>query len=185
MRVVGAINHFLFPSMLSALFIWGIWFFVFFAKQKELDIKLWGTRYIFLTYIASVFMVTEAYKVFIEGFPTFFMEANLIPFFYTIKDILDNPFGTMEQICYNFILFIPFGFLIVISFPYCKWKLRKIIIVTFIVVLGIEILEYLSGRYMDIDDVFINVCGSVLGYIIYKVIYITYNKAYHYIKKRI
>lgn len=27
MRVVGVINHFLIPSMLIALFIWGIWLF--------------------------------------------------------------------------------------------------------------------------------------------------------------
>ncbi len=89
----------------------------------------------------------------------------------------------MEQIGYNFILFIPFGFLIVISFPSCKWKLRKIVIITFMIVLVVEILEYLSGRYMDIDDVFINVCGSVFGYIIYNAIYIIYDKVFPYIKR--
>ena len=184
LRVVGAINHFLLPSMLIALFIWGIWFFLFLSKKKDVDIRLWGSRYIFLTYIASVFMVTDAYKVFIEGIPTFFMEANLIPFFNTISDIIANPFNTMEQIGYNFILFIPFGFLIVISYPDYKWRLRKIVIITFMVVLVVEILEYLSGRYMDIDDIFINICGSVFGYIIYNVTYKLYNKVYSHIKKR-
>ncbi len=80
MRVVGAINHFLLPSMLIALFVWGICFFYFCLKKREVEIKLWGIRYIFLTYISSIFMVTDAYKVFIEGVPAFFMDPNLIPF---------------------------------------------------------------------------------------------------------
>lgn len=93
--------------------------FLFLSKKKDVDIIiLWGGRYIFLTYIASVFMVTDAYKVFVEGIPTFFMEANLIPFFNTIRDI------------------------------------------------------------------FINICGSVFGYIIYNVTYKIYSKLYSYIQKR-
>lgn len=120
MRVIGAINHFLLPSMLIALFIWVICFLGIYIKKKEVDIKLWGIRYIFLTYISSIFLVTDAYRVFIEGVPTFFMEPNLIPFFNTIGDILANPFDTMEQIGYNIILFIPFGFLTPISFPNYK-----------------------------------------------------------------
>lgn len=183
MRVIGAINHFLFPSMLVALLIWGICFFAFYTKHKTIDIKLWGIRYVFLTYIASIFMVTEAYQIFMEGIPTFFMEPNLIPFFYTIRDILSNPFDMMEQIGYNFILFIPFGFLIVIAFPHYKWNLRKIVAITFVAVLVVELLEFLSGRYMDIDDVFINICGSVFGYGTYNFLYKIYNKVYCYIKK--
>ncbi len=170
MRVVGAINHFLVPSMLIALFLCGIWLLCSYVKKRKIDIKLWGIRYVFITYIAGVFMVTDAYKVFIEGFPTFFMESNLIPFFNTITDILANPLGSIEQIGYNLILFIPFGFLTVISFPDCKWKLRKMVIISFIVVLVVETLEYFSGRYMDIDDIFINICGSILGYAIYKIV---------------
>lgn len=164
MRVVGAMNHFLLPSLLTALFICGIWFFVSFLMKKKGSIILWGCRYIFVTYIVGVLMVTDAYQVFIEGIPTFFIEPNFIPFVNMINDILSNPSGMIEQIGYNLILFIPFGFLIVISFPSCKWNLRKLVIVTLIAIFAVEILETFSGRYMDIDDVLINLCGSVLGY---------------------
>ena len=170
MRVVGAIHHFLMPSMLIALFIWGIWLSCSYVKKRKIDVKLWGIRYVFITYISGVFMVTDFYKIFTEGFPTFFMEPNFIPFFHTIKDILSDPSAAIEQIGYNFILFIPFGFLTAASFPDHKWKLKKIVIVSFIVVLAVETLEYFSGRYMDIDDIFINICGSILGYAIYNMI---------------
>lgn len=183
MRVIGAINHFLLPSMLSAFFVWIICFLGICIRKKEVNIKLWIIRYVFLTYISSVFMLTDAYMVFTDGIPEFFMEPNLIPFYNTISDILNNPAGSMEQISYNLILFIPFGFLTPISFPNFKWKLRKIVIVTFMAVLIVEILEFFSGRYMDIDDIFINICGSVLGYIIYNVICKIYNKANCFIKK--
>lgn len=171
MRVIGAVNHFLFPSMRIALFIWGIWLFCSYVIKRKADVRLWGIRYIFTTYIAAVFLLTDAYKVFTEGFPAFFMEPNLIPFFNTLKDVLDNPSGSMEQIFYNFILYIPFGFLTVISFPDCRWRLKKIVIVSLTAVSAVEILEYFSGRYMDIDDIFINICGSVLGYAVYFVMY--------------
>nr|WP_300326697.1 VanZ family protein [uncultured Anaerostipes sp.] len=162
--MIGVINLFLFPSMLVAIFIWGMWAFCFYLKKRNLNLKLWGIRYVFITYISSVFIVTDAYKIFTEGFPMFFMEPNFIPFFNTIKDILANPLESIGQIAYNFILFIPFGFLIVFSFPNYKWKLMKIIVISFIVVFVVETLEYFSGRYMDIDDIIINICGSVLGY---------------------
>lgn len=80
MRVIGAMNHFLLPSLLTALFICGIWFFVSFLMKKKGSITLCGCRYIFVTYIVGILMVTDAYKVFIEGIPTFFIEPNFIPF---------------------------------------------------------------------------------------------------------
>ena len=33
----------------------------------------------------------------------------------------------------------------------------------------IEILEFFSGRYMDVDDLIINTIGSLIGYIVYKI----------------
>ena len=167
MRVIGAINHYLVPSMLIAIFIWGICFLSTYIRHKKVNIRTWGIRYVFITYLLSIFMITEAYKVFIKGIPAFLIEPNLIPFFCTVTDILTNPYASFVQIGYNFLLFIPFGFLLVISFPDYTWKFWKILLVTIIVVLLVEILEYFSGRYMDIDDIFINVCGSALGYYIY------------------
>lgn len=179
MRIIGVINHFLLPSMLIALLFLGIWFFYSYVKKQKIDIKLWAIRYVFITYISGVFMVTDSYKVFIDGFPMFFIKPNLIPFVNTIKDILADPLNSIEQVGYNFILFIPFGFLIVIAFPYYKWRLKKIVIISLIVVFIIETLEYFSGRYMDIDDIFINTCGSILGYAIYSIISRTIMRSHH------
>lgn len=63
-----------------------------------------------------------------EGFPEFFMDANLIPIVNTIQDIIGNPSEMISQIGYNIALFIPFGFLVPYSFPKNKWDWKRILL---------------------------------------------------------
>lgn len=168
MMILGILNHYLMTCILIALVLCGAWMLLSFAKNRTLDIKVWIVRYIFLTYIAGVFVVTDAYKVFTEGIPMYFMDANFMPILESVKDILGNPSVVIEQMVYNVILFIPFGFLIAPSFPKYSWSLKKVLIVTVLAVCGIEILEFFSGRFMDIDDVIINTFGSFIGYEVYR-----------------
>lgn len=167
MRIIGAINHYLIPAMIIASIVWGICLFISFCRHKKTTVKIWMIRYVFITYLISVLLITDAYKVLVEAFPVYFMEPNLIPFVHTVEDIFTNPIATLTLIFYNIVLFVPFGFLLVCSFPSHEWKLREILGVTVIVVLIVEVMEYLTGRYLDIDDVFINTFGSILGYYIY------------------
>lgn len=164
MRIIGTIRHFLFPSMLTAFIILVIWIglsFVLKCKEKKFE---WCIRFFWLTSLAGIFIVTEAYQVLIDGFPAFFMEPNLIPIVYTVHTIIESPFESITQMAYNIVLFFPFGFLLPISFLNIRWNWKNISLTALCVVLVVEGMEFLSGRYFDVDDILLNVLGTVLGY---------------------
>ncbi len=65
----------------------------------------------------------------------------------------------------NILLFIPFG--LFLSYFY-KAKCFFILIVTIIYSSLIETFQLLIGRVFDIDDIILNVIGSLVGYLLYK-----------------
>lgn len=67
----------------------------------------------------------------------------------------------------NFVLFVPYGFLLPFVFSSCKWNWRKVVIIGGVTSLVIEILQMFGGRYAEIDDFLINTFGAFSGYIIY------------------
>jgi len=94
-------------------------------------------------------------------------EDALIPFRQLIG-LLKNPNHMIWfwQIILNIIFFIPFGFL----FPIIQPKQSKATIAYgFMFSLGIEIMQYITGRGLaDIDDLINNTLGAVIGYFIYR-----------------
>lgn len=98
---------------------------------------------------------------------------NFIPF----KEILRYEFGSsffIHNVLGNILLFIPFGFFV--SFILKTKKPSYIIIVTFITSLVIEFTQLLIGRTFDVDDVLLNIVGGFLGYLIYLIIQLIYDK---------
>ena len=91
---------------------------------------------------------------------------NFIPF----KEILRYEFGSklfIKNILGNIILFIPFGL-----FVSYIMKTRKLLPILFITTITSGIIEYtqlLIGRTFDIDDIFLNLMGGLIGYLIYLV----------------
>lgn len=67
----------------------------------------------------------------------------------------------------NFILFVPYGFLIPTIFTSCKWNWKRILCVGTVTSLIIELLQMVGGRYAEIDDFLINTLGTFTGYILY------------------
>ena len=82
---------------------------------------------------------------------------NLIPF--TGSSII--------PVLLNFILFVPYGFLLPFVFSSCKWNWRWIVIIGGLTSFVIEILQMFGGRYAEIDDLLINTFGAFSGYIVY------------------
>ncbi len=81
----------------------------------------------------------------------------------------------------NVLLFIPFGY-----FVNTILKNKKIIIcmlITTITSLSIELIQMNIGRSFDIDDILLNICGGILGYIIYRIIDYIKDKLPLYLKK--
>ncbi|MGN1342386.1 MAG: VanZ family protein [Bacilli bacterium] len=90
--------------------------------------------------------------------------SNFVPF----KEIFRYDFGTpkfMKNIVGNIMLFIPYGF--IASYLIKNKKFSTITILTIIVSLTIETVQYYIGRVFDIDDVILNLAGGIIGFLIY------------------
>lgn len=142
-----------------------IYLFIFYRKWKTegKDILFINTlMYIYLSfvlYFTLMPVITSLPFVFNHSY----VPMNLVPF-------IDVSYGRgdfIRQIVLNVIMTIPFGFLL----PLIKSKtsLIKIMLYTFLLSLGIEILQPLVSdfRSSDITDLITNVFGGVLGYILY------------------
>lgn len=66
----------------------------------------------------------------------------------------------------NYLLFLPYGFLLPLVFVSDKWTARKIVLWGAMTSLLIELLQMFGGRYAEIDDFLINTFGTYSGYIL-------------------
>ena len=85
------------------------------------------------------------------------MSYNLIPFMGS----------SFVPVLLNFLLFVPYGFLLPLVFTSCRWNWKKILCVGALTSLTIEILQMFGGRYAEIDDFLINTFGTLAGYLFY------------------
>lgn len=122
------------------------------------DIKRTIYYIIFALYLASVYAVV--------GLPS----INYIRFDFTIDVIPFIPMASdIKNSILNIILFIPFG----IALPFL-WKkfssLKQVILFSLGMSLLIEILQILTFRATDINDLITNTVGAILGYLILKIL---------------
>lgn len=90
---------------------------------------------------------------------------NLTPF----KEITRHQLFSTQffyNVIGNIVLFIPFGFF-VSDFIKAK-KTYQILIVSTLISLTAELIQFKIGRAFDIDDIILNVIGAILGFICYK-----------------
>lgn len=90
--------------------------------------------------------------------------SNFIPF----KEIFRYSIGSdkfMKNVLGNIMLFVPYGFLA--SYFLNNKKFSVITILTIIVTLTIETVQYYIGRVFDIDDIILNLVGSIIGFLIF------------------
>lgn len=176
MRIIGVLNHYLLSAIIIGLIIF--WLIkvleIIIKKIKKAPIEFNLTtcifQLIFIIYLVGVSFVTGAYLFFIDGFSYLFMSPNLVPLVNTIQDFSNHPVEVTEQIGYNVVLFVPFGFLVPYCFPHIKWGWKRILLLSLIVILTVEGLEFFSGRYFDIDDLIVNGLGALLGYLAQRII---------------
>lgn len=95
-------------------------------------------------------------------------EANIIPLYTYIFTWNNFSLYNWELIVFNILLFIPFGFVIILHFKYLQ-KWRQVIIFGFLSSLCIELiqLKFMLGVF-DVDDVINNTLGTMLGFFIIK-----------------
>ena len=121
------------------------------------NIKKTALYFIFATYLSAVYLFV--------GMPTlqfmrFELSLTLIPFLPMIADL--------KNTILNIILFVPLG--IMLPFLWKKYNtLKAALMFGFGMSLAIEILQILTYRATDINDVIANTVGTVLGYFIFRI----------------
>lgn len=106
---------------------------------------------------------------------------NLIPFKTIYNEITSNGYShiglSIYQLCGNFIMLFPLGYLIPIMFNK-KINFKLIILIIFSISLSIESTQFIIGKFItynyrsfDIDDIILNTLGGILGYLILKLTY--------------
>ena len=98
----------------------------------------------------------------------------ILKFFMVIfpfKEISRYAFGSrlfFRNVVGNIILFMPFGFLT--SYYLDLEKKRYNILITLLISVIIEFIQLSIGRAFDIDDIILNIVGSFIGCLMYRVI---------------
>ncbi|MBS6719803.1 MAG: VanZ family protein [Peptoniphilus harei] len=94
--------------------------------------------------------------------------VNLVPF-RTIRNYIKYSgfLHTMINIFGNIIIFVPFGILLAEIFPKTR-NILKMLGITFATSFFVEFIQFFIGRSVDIDDLILNLLGSVIGYFIWK-----------------
>lgn len=160
-----------------------IYFWKFYKKWKEkgIDVLFVNTiMYIYLSFVLYFTLMPIITSLpFIFNHP--YKPMNLVPF----ADVLNGRGDFVRQVGLNVIMTIPFGFLL----PLIKKenvKLLKIIFYTFLLSLGIELLQPLINgfRSADITDLITNVIGGIIGYVMYLIFKPLTIKILNYLKDR-
>ena len=91
--------------------------------------------------------------------------SNLVPFKEMFRYKITSRLF-VKNIIGNILLYMPFGFFITAYIN--ERKIFPTVLLTFISSLSIELVQLLIGRVFDIDDIILNVIGSIIGFLIYK-----------------
>lgn len=93
---------------------------------------------------------------------------NFIPF----KEILRYSITSrlfLKNVIGNMVMFLPFGFFI--SYYLENKKPYLTVLLTLIASIAIESVQLAIGRVFDVDDILLNLCGGMLGYLLYYILY--------------
>ena len=93
---------------------------------------------------------------------------NFIPF----KEIMRYSITSrlfLKNVIGNMVMFLPFGFFI--SYYLENKKPYLTIVLTLIASIAIESVQMAIGRVFDVDDIILNLCGGLLGYGLYYLLY--------------
>ncbi len=115
---------------------------------------------IFVIYILLFFQVVTYQDVISYG-------NNFIPF----KELTRYSIGSSlfyKNVIGNILLFMPYGFFVSYFLKLDKKRLAFLLIL--IVSLGIECVQLVIGRCFDVDDIFLNLIGGMLGYFIFRLL---------------
>lgn len=164
-----AVNRYIIQSFIGGLIIWLIYLFIttVLQKRKGKTISCYFAEFIFFVYLVAVLSITGVAELRISDFGGIGMTPNLIPIVFSVSDIAKNGVHVFLQMILNIILYLPFGLLSTFIFlPNQRKLFLRVLVSSIVFSCSLEMLQFFSGRYADIDDVILNVIGACLGYFI-------------------
>lgn len=140
--------------------------------------KIIGKKRLFLHAVMICYIVIIIGAVFLSRSAGIYGDINL-HIFSSYKEAYHNMKESLfRNIILNILLFVPMGFLL----PFYSDKLKriyKVVPIGFFVTLFIEIIQYvLKLGIFEIDDIFNNTLGTLIGYCIFMTGYHLKNKTY-------
>lgn len=148
-------RSFLLAGILYSIILLLLWIF---KKRSSFNFKHGLCEFIFIAYLISVLKITG-----IMGM-TFYMDDVLSGLFQTT--LIPFVGASLKMLLLNFLLFVPYGFLLPIVFKKMKWSWNQSLFIGFLSTITIEILQIFGGRFAEIDDIITNSFGTLAGYII-------------------
>ncbi|HDR3655885.1 VanZ family protein [Bacillus cereus] len=131
--------------------------------KRNISIRHFLWVYIFLFYLSLVYKLTQIATVWdISRYETWIRVSQ-------INLTLFDTAGSTTYLL-NIVLFMPLGFLLPTIWPQFR-KMKNTVCAGFFFSLAIELNQLLNNRITDIDDLFTNTLGAVVGYVLYKVLY--------------
>ncbi|EPR09415.1 VanZ family protein [Ruminiclostridium papyrosolvens] len=137
----------------------------------------WGLFILYLLIIVNVIVFKDGKALIMAEFgrqiplSQRITSINYIPFINTIIPYLKGEPSTriaMENILGNTVAFSPFGFFLPVLFRFCK-RFTATILLSICFSLLIELVQFIFCLgSCDIDDIILNVLGSLLGYGVYR-----------------
>jgi VanZ like family. len=82
--------------------------------------------------------------------------------------------SSIPMLILNLLLFVPIGFLFPIALKSKRWNYMNITLVGFCFSFIIEFLQMFAGRMSEIDDLLMNIVGTIIGYTLYKILTICF-----------
>ncbi len=171
-------------NILSNIWPMVVIFTVILASYRLVYIKKYNEEFVlyrevlklgFIIYVLCLFYVVTFQDV---GWSS----SNFIPF----KEMFRYEFGSLKfikNVIGNMIMFMPYGFFI--SYFLKLEKKDTIVYLSIIVSLTIEVTQLIIGRVFDVDDIILNICGGLIGYGVYKFIYMIREHLPSFLKNKI
>ncbi|MED0901835.1 VanZ family protein [Bacillus cereus] len=135
----------------------------YFKAKRNISILHFLWVYVFLFYLSLVYGVTQIATVWdISRYETWIRVSQ-------INLTLFDTAGSTTYLL-NILLFMPLGFLLPTIWPHFR-KMKNTVCAGFFFSLAIELNQLLNNRITDIDDLFTNTLGAIVGYVLYRALF--------------
>ncbi|RVU63794.1 VanZ family protein [Bacillus thuringiensis] len=156
----GVLMSYLYTYFFTIMFCIVFQIGFYFKAKRTISIRHFLWVYVFLFYLSLVYKVTQIATVW---------DISRYEMWIRVSQINLTLFDTAGSTTYllNIVLFMPLGFLLPTIWPQFR-KMKNTVCAGFFFSLAIELNQLLNNRITDIDDLFTNTLGAIVGYLLYR-----------------